>query len=192
MPANDARLWARLMGEFRAAGLGTEEADRHARRAVAIVRRERATTKARTFAPGDEIPIDVMRAYDLDGDRWERLPGDPESTAKDMWRMPGFNADEHEGDAGGCYVTPHLLDKYGPLTEIRPHGKMRTGTQPPADPPVEPPDALQAAMAKVRRDLGARLLTRAQAEKALVEAGCTQGAAEIHVIRFALDRSLSA
>jgi hypothetical protein len=120
MPANDARLWARLMGEFRAAGLGTEAADRHARRAVAIVRRERSTTFARTFAPGDEIPYDVIRAYDVDGEPWERLSADPASTAKDMWRMPGFDPEQHEGDAQGCYVTPHLLDKYGPLTEMKP------------------------------------------------------------------------
>jgi hypothetical protein len=116
---NDARLWAHLCDEFYAAGITDPEArSRHARRAVAVVRRERATGKARTFAPGDEIPYEVTRAYDLDGDTWERLSADPDSTARDMWRMPGFNPAEHEGDAEGCYATPHLLDKYGPLTEI--------------------------------------------------------------------------
>jgi hypothetical protein len=113
---SDARLWARLVGEFRDAGARGPDRERHARRAVAIVRRERATGTARTFGPGDEIPYDVTRAYDLDGDTWVRLSADPDS--RDMWRMPGFDPSEHESDAEGCYVTPHLLDKYGPLTEI--------------------------------------------------------------------------
>jgi hypothetical protein len=114
---SDARLWAQLCDEFCAAGAtSAEDRGRHARRAVAIVRRERATTGARTFGPGDEIPYDVTRAYDLDGDTWERLSADPAS--RDMWRMPGFSPDEHESAAGGCYITPHLLDQYGPLTEI--------------------------------------------------------------------------
>jgi len=115
---NDAHLWAQLCNEFHAAGAEPEARQRHARRAVAIVRRERARGGARTFGPGDEIPCDVSRAYDLDGDTWERLPADPGSTAKDMWRMPGFSPAEHESAARGCYVTPHLLDEYGPLTEI--------------------------------------------------------------------------
>jgi hypothetical protein len=126
MPKSDGRLWALLAIEFRAAGADRSAdggadcspAQIHARRAVAIVRRERATGKARTFGPGDEIPLDVARAYDLDGDAWERLGDEP--NRRDMWRMPGFNPAEHEGDAQGCYVTPHLLDKYGPLTEIPP------------------------------------------------------------------------
>jgi hypothetical protein len=113
---SDARLWALLADEFHAAGAGRDARQIHARRAVAIVRRERATGTARTFAPGEEIPYDVTRAYDLDGDTWERLGTDP--AARDMWRMPGFDPAGHEDAAGGCYVTPHLLDKYGPLTEI--------------------------------------------------------------------------
>lgn len=114
---NDARLWAHLCEEFYAAGATSAEArGRHARRAVALVRRERTATGARTFAPGDDIPYDVTRAYDLDGDVWERLSADPAS--RDMWRMPGFDPAEHEEAAGGCYVTPHLLDEYGPLTEM--------------------------------------------------------------------------
>lgn len=128
MPKSDARLWALLAGEFRSAAGAVGGGDYspaliHARRAVAIVRRERATGTARTFAPGDEIPYDVTRAYDLDGDTWERLGTEPE--CRDMWRMPGFNRAEHESDAEGCYVTPHLLDKYGPLTEIRKRGRAR-------------------------------------------------------------------
>jgi len=114
---NDARLWAQLCDEFYAASATAPEARmRHARRAVALVRRARATGDVRTFAPGDEVPYDVTKVYDLDGDVWERLSADPDS--RDMWCMPGFNPDEHEGDAEGCYVTPHLLDKYGPLTEM--------------------------------------------------------------------------
>jgi hypothetical protein len=115
---NDARLWAHLCEEFYAAGATSPEArGRHARRAVALVRRERAAGRARTFAPGDEIPYDVTRAYDLDGDTWERQ-GAPPDTLKDTWKMPGFDPDRHESAAGGCYVTPHLLDQYGPLTEM--------------------------------------------------------------------------
>jgi len=115
---NDARLWAHLCEEFYAAGATSAEArQRHARRAVAFVRRERAASSARTFAPGDDIPYDVTRVYDLDGDIWVRQ-GEPPGTLKDTWKMPGFDPGEHEGPAGGCYVTPHLLGQYGPLTEI--------------------------------------------------------------------------
>jgi len=123
---NDARLWAELTGLFHDAGATSpEDRGRFARRAVAIVRRERATGAARTFAPGDEIPYDVTRVYDLDGDAWERLGADPGQ--RDMWRMPGFSPDQHESDAEGCYVTPHLLDKYGPLTEIPQRDRTRKG-----------------------------------------------------------------
>lgn len=115
---NDARLWAELSGLFFAAGATSpEDRGRFARQAVAVVRRERATTKARTFAPGDDIPYGVTRVYDLDGDEWERQ-GHPASALKDTWKMAGFNPDEHETAAGGAYVTPHLLEVYGPLTEI--------------------------------------------------------------------------
>ena len=123
---NDARLWAELSGLFYDAGARSpEDRGRFARRAVAIVRRERATTAARTFAPGDEIPYGVTRAYDLDGDIWERLSADPDS--RDLWRMPGFDPDQYEGAAGGCYVTPHLLEQYGPLTEMP--ERKRTGKE---------------------------------------------------------------
>jgi len=44
-------------------------------------------------------------------------------------KMPGFNPDEHESAAGGCYVTPHLLDQYGPLTEMP--GRKRPGKEAP-------------------------------------------------------------
>jgi hypothetical protein len=124
---NDARLWAHLCEEFYAAGATSAEArGHHARRAVALVRRERAAGRARTFAPGDEIPYDVTRAYDLDGDTWERQ-GQPPDSLKDTWRMPGFSPAEHDSAAGGCYVTPHLLDQYGPLTEIP--GRGRAGKE---------------------------------------------------------------
>lgn len=115
---NDARLWALLADEFHEAGADGEGRQIRARRAVAIVRRERATTKARTFAPGEEIPYDVMRGYDLDGDVWERQSADPESTLKDTWKMPGFDPEQHESACEGAWITPYLLDRYGPLTEI--------------------------------------------------------------------------
>jgi hypothetical protein len=115
---NDARLWAELSGLFYAAGaMAAADRERFARRAVAIVRRERAITPARTFAPGDEVPYDVTAVYDLDGDTWERQ-GRPPDALKDTWNMAGFNPAEHEEAAGGAWITPWLLDRYGPLTEI--------------------------------------------------------------------------
>ncbi|WP_131786710.1 hypothetical protein [Protofrankia symbiont of Coriaria ruscifolia] len=118
---SDARLWAYLIDEFQAAGADYPDAAqrhaRHARRAVAVVRRERTNTRARTFAPGDVIPYDVSRVYDLDGDVWERQSTDPESTLRDSWTMPGFDPDEHEPACQGVWITPFLLDSYGPLTE---------------------------------------------------------------------------
>jgi hypothetical protein len=115
---NDARLWAELSGLFHDAGATSpEDRGRFARRAVAIVRRERATTAARTFAPGDEIPYDVTRVYDLDGDMWARQ-GKPPDSLKDTWNMPGFDPARHEGASGGAWITPWLLDEYGPCTEI--------------------------------------------------------------------------
>lgn len=116
---NDARLWAELTGLFYEAGAtAPEDRGRFARRAVAVVRRERSATAARTFAPGDEIPYDVTRAYDLDGDEWARQSADPSSTARDMWTMPGFDPGKHEPACEGSWITPWLLDQYGPLTEI--------------------------------------------------------------------------
>lgn len=118
---NNARLWAELSGLFFEAGATSpEDRGRFARRAVAVVRRERATTPARTFAPGDDIPYDVTSVYDLDGDEWERQGDDP--GVRDLWKMPGFNPDRHEWGAGGAWVTPALLDEFGPVTEI-PAGK---------------------------------------------------------------------
>jgi hypothetical protein len=80
------------------------------------MRRARTTEEARTFGPGEQVPYDVVRGYDLDGDVWERLGSEP--SRRDMWRMPSFDPDEHESAAGGAYLTPHLLDEYGPLTEL--------------------------------------------------------------------------
>jgi hypothetical protein len=113
---NDARLWALLTGEFRQAG--AVDPDRCARVAVAIVRRERATSGVRTWAPGESIPYDVARVYDVDGDVWERQSTDPESTMRDAWKMRGFDPDEHESSCGGVQLTPYLLDGWGPLTEV--------------------------------------------------------------------------
>lgn len=117
---SDARLWAFLAAEFRAAGAERDAAQIHARRAVALVRRERGlfAGTARTFAPGEPIPYDVMRAYDLDGDVWERQSADPASTLRDTWKMPGFDPAEHEAACEGAWITPYLLDRYGPLTEL--------------------------------------------------------------------------
>jgi hypothetical protein len=116
---NDARLWALLCDEFRAAGvLQHPDPQIHARRAVAIVRRERATGTARTFAPGDSIPYDVVKVYDLDGDVWERQSAGPASTLRDSWKMPGFDRAKHGADCAGVWITPWLLDGYGPLTEL--------------------------------------------------------------------------
>lgn len=116
---SDARLWALLTAEFQAAGADYRtSAQRHARRAVAIVRQERATTSARTFAPDDTIPYDVGRVYDVDGHVWDRLSGDPESTLRDSWKLRGFDPDRHEPAAQGVRLTPFLLDEYGPLTEL--------------------------------------------------------------------------
>lgn len=118
-PRNDAPLWATLISEFRTAGAGGAQAEHRARRAVAAVRRQATHPGTRTFAPGDEIPYDVTRAFDLDGDVWERQ-GQPPDTLKDTWNMKGFDPARHEPAAGGAWITPWLLDRYGPLTEIPP------------------------------------------------------------------------
>ncbi|MDG4791939.1 hypothetical protein O7626_39695 [Micromonospora sp. WMMD1102] len=117
---NDARLWALLADLFRQAGTQyPDDAQRYARTAVAIVRRERATGNARTWAPGEAIPYDVAKVYDLDGCVWDRQSTDPESTMRDAWRMRGFDPGEHEPSCGGVHLTPYLLDAWGPLTEVR-------------------------------------------------------------------------
>lgn len=117
---NDARLWAELSSLFYEAGAtSATDRQRYARRAVALVRRERATTVARVYAPGDEIPYDVTRVYDLDGDEWVRQ-GQPPDSLKDTWRMTGFNPDQHDEAAQGAWITPWFLDEYGPVTEIPP------------------------------------------------------------------------
>ncbi len=119
MGCSDARLWAYLTDEFRAAGAGyPEAAQRYARRAVAVVRRERATDGAWTFAPGDTVPGYVTRVYDLDGDTWERQSTDPGSTLRDSWKMASFDPGEHEPASRRVLATPSLLDEYGPLTEM--------------------------------------------------------------------------
>lgn len=117
---NDARLWALLTGQFYKAGAAyPDDAEWHARIAVAIVRRERATNGVRTWAPGEKIPYDVAKVYDLDGDVWVRQSADPDSTLRDSWKMRDFDPDEHESSCGGVQLTPYLLDGWGPLTEVR-------------------------------------------------------------------------
>jgi hypothetical protein len=110
---SDAHPWSGLTGEFRQAGTDPAAAMRHARRAVALVRRdrdERAGSGIRTFAPGDDIPGDVTWVYDVDGDVWARHGN--------RWEMRDFHPAEHEAAALSPHATPALLDKYGPLTEI--------------------------------------------------------------------------
>ena len=80
--------------------------------------KRRPTGKAWTLAPGEDIPYDVARVYDLDGDVWERQSTDPGSTLRDSWKMPGFDPGEHEPACQGVWITPFLLDEYGPLTEL--------------------------------------------------------------------------
>lgn len=112
---NDAYLWARMLDPLRIAN--AEDPERLSRQLVAVARRVRDEKRGRrTFAPGDTIPYDVTKATDLDGDLWERLG--PEPNERDMWRMPGFDPERHEPGCQGCQLTPFLLDKYGPLTEV--------------------------------------------------------------------------
>jgi hypothetical protein len=114
MTHSDALLWALLIDEFRSAGAATADAERLARRAVAIVRRTRSGSGAdRTFGPGDTVPYHVTEVYDLDGDVWERQ-GDPE---RDTWRMRGYDPAEHESRAGDAWLTSDLVEEYGPLTD---------------------------------------------------------------------------
>jgi hypothetical protein len=111
---NDARLWAVMTQTLRAADV--PQPDLLARKLIADVRRERAP-KTRTFGPGEPIPYDVTRGTDLDGDLWERLGDHPHE--RDMWRMPGFDPEEHDPALQGCQVTPFLLETYGPITEAK-------------------------------------------------------------------------
>jgi hypothetical protein len=117
---SDARLWALLIDEFHAAGADRAAAEVPARRAVAVLRRERTSSEVSTFAPGERIPLTVERVYDLDGDVWRRLATDPDSNPRDSWRRPGFDAGRHEGATGGVWLTPFLLESHGPLTGLPP------------------------------------------------------------------------
>jgi hypothetical protein len=101
---------------------GVPDPETLARALVAVVRRERAAELAdapRTWAPGEDIPADVMAVYDLDGYIWDRQSADLESGLAAAWRMQGFDPDEHESLAGGLLLTPALLEAYGPVTEVR-------------------------------------------------------------------------
>jgi hypothetical protein len=118
---NDARLWAGLAGLFHEAGCDTDARLRMARRAVAIVRRERGDGP--TWGPGEDIPLSVMTVSDLDGDVWDRQSADPGSGLAPLWKMRGFNPGRHESLAGGALVTELLLIEYGPLTEAPRRGR---------------------------------------------------------------------
>ena len=74
--------------------------------------------RARTFAPGEAIPYDVLSVYDLDGDVWDRWTNDPTDTMRDSWRMRDYDPDNQDSAAAGVYLTPHLLTRYGPLTHL--------------------------------------------------------------------------
>jgi hypothetical protein len=109
---NDARLWARMVNVLRTAG--ASEPDTLARALIALVRAEDpATPGGDTYGPGEQIPPDVTVVYDLDGDRWQRVPDVP-----DGWRMHTYDPDEHESSAGGIHLTPDLLTAYGPVTAM--------------------------------------------------------------------------
>lgn len=108
--SSDARLWSFLIDEFRSAGVeGAGALERHARRAVAIVRNQRDHAGVVSWGPGEEIPVSVLWVYDLDGDVWTREPGG-------QWSMPGHDPDEVEDAAGQEYDDTGLLDRYGPVT----------------------------------------------------------------------------
>jgi hypothetical protein len=120
---NDSEAWAMLVGEERADGHNPADSEQRARRTIALLRRStlrRLGSAARTFAPGDVIPIDVVQGYDLDGDIWHRQSSDPASTLRDSWKMEGFDPDQHESAAQGVWLTPYLLENYGPITELLP------------------------------------------------------------------------
>jgi hypothetical protein len=112
---NDARLWAELAGLFHDAGCGTEDRLRFARKAVAIVRRERGDGP--TYAPGDDVPLTVMTVFDVDGAVWDRQSADPASGLAPLWKMREFDPAEHESLAGGALHTDVLLGSYGPVTD---------------------------------------------------------------------------
>lgn len=112
---NDAYGWAMATQKLRDKGIA--QPDVLARKLIAEKRRVDLPDR-RTFAPGDSIPYDVTQATDLDGDLWVRLG--PEVNRRDLWRMPGFDPDQHEPSCGGCQLTPFLLESWGPLTEVRP------------------------------------------------------------------------
>ncbi len=61
-------------------------------------------------------PHGVTKVYDLDGDVWE-AGTDPRLTG--VWKMRDYDPDEHETAAAGGYVWAALVERYGPVTEIR-------------------------------------------------------------------------
>ncbi len=110
---NDAYDWATAVQKLRDKGIPDPLIT--GRRLIAEKRRVDLPDR-RTFAPGDSVPYDVTEATDLDGDLWVRI-GDAVNE-RDLWRMPGFDPNVHESGCGGCYPTPWLIEKYGPMTEV--------------------------------------------------------------------------
>jgi hypothetical protein len=103
--SSDARLWALLAEEIRRAGVPyPEPTQRVARQLVAVVRRERA--EHQTWAPGEQIPADVLRVADVAGDAWWRDPGGQRAA-------PGVDPDEVEAAGAETYDDEHLLDRLG-------------------------------------------------------------------------------
>lgn len=92
-----------------------------AKQIVAKRRRDQAGAGGpRTWEAWDLVrdgmqPAGVTKVYDLDGDVWECGP--PGNNG--AWKMRDYDRDEHETAAGGWYAWASLVERYGPLTEIR-------------------------------------------------------------------------
>lgn len=111
---NDARLWASIAGQIGAErGHGGAKSERLARVLVAVLRREEGLTA--TWGPGEEIPADVTRVSDCDGDEWKRLVRGPNTG---MWRMVGYWASEHTPSAAEAHTDEQLLIEWGPVTAV--------------------------------------------------------------------------
>lgn len=108
---NDSQLWARFIGTLRQAGCPSAALETTARILVAAVRVQRNADR-KTIAPGEAIPAALTAVYDLDGDIWDRTPPG--------WLMRGFNAEEHETQAGKPATDADLLGEYGPVTQLAP------------------------------------------------------------------------
>ncbi len=97
---------------------------------------------------------------------------------------PGKVTKRGEGSDGRPYGEPlHAWRARAVLEVIRPWLRE----EPAGDKTAAAPRPVDVAIDRVRRDLGAKVITCREAEQQLVAAGCTQGAAEVHAARFAAD-----